>query len=118
MEGLFTLPGGLVEPGESLAQACLRELAEEVGVSARVIGLVRPVEVIERDADGRVAAHFVILAHAARWVSGEAIIGPEARAVRWVEPAEIASLPTTPGLPEIVQAALAMAGSVPAEGTP
>ena len=38
-EGLFSLPGGQVEPGETLAEAALRELMEEVGVEARLIGL-------------------------------------------------------------------------------
>lgn len=110
MADLFTLPGGLVEPGETLAEAALRELAEEVGVRARVIGVVRPVEVIERDEEGRVCAHFVIVSHAARWVSGEATIGPEAKAVRWVDLAQMEHLPTTPHLAEIARAALAMAG--------
>jgi 8-oxo-dGTP diphosphatase len=109
MNALFTLPGGLVEPGESLAQAAVRELREEVGVEARVIGFVGPVEVIHRDEDGRVRAHFVICAHAAEWISGEGEPGPEAGDVRWVGLDDLADLPTTPGLRDIVARALAIA---------
>jgi ADP-ribose pyrophosphatase YjhB (NUDIX family) len=111
MAALYSLPGGLVEPGETLAQAALRELREEVAVEAELVGFLRPVEIIERDADGRVRHHFVVLAHVARWVSGEGTVGLEAGDVRWIEEDEVTTLPTTPGLPGIVRDAFAyMAG--------
>ncbi|WP_349370257.1 NUDIX hydrolase [Salinarimonas sp.] len=109
MRGVFTLPGGLVETGEALAETAIRELAEEVGVAAEMIGPIRPVEILERDPDGRVRSHFVIQAHAARWLSGEGTVGPEAAAIRWVDGREVETLETTPGLPDIVRTAIAMA---------
>jgi 8-oxo-dGTP diphosphatase len=104
-EGVFSLPGGQVETGETLGQAALRELHEEVGVEAKLFGFVAPVELIEREADGRVKHHVVIIAHAARWVSGEPQTGPEAREIRWVRERDIAGLPTTPGLAGILEQA-------------
>jgi 8-oxo-dGTP diphosphatase len=104
-EGVFSLPGGQVETGETLGQAALRELHEEVGVEAKLFGFVAPVELIEREADGRVKHHVVIMAHAARWVSGEPQTGPEAREIRWVRERDIAGLPTTPGLAGILEQA-------------
>ena len=113
LAGQFSLPGGLVEPGETLAEAALRELREEVAVEAEILGLVRPVEVIERDAAGTVRRHFVVMAHAARWIAGEGEVGPEAAAIRWVRPGELAGLSTTADLDLVVCGALRRAGAPP-----
>lgn len=102
LRGVWTLPGGLVEPGETLAEAALRELAEEVGVVAKVLAVLKPTEIILRDADGLVRHHYVVHPHAALWQGGEAAAGPEALDVRWALPAELAALSTTPGLAETV----------------
>ncbi len=93
--GRFTLPGGVVEVGESLEEAALRETMEEVGVSARILGFNRHVEIVERDADGRVKLHYVVASFVGAWVAGEAAIGPEAAAVTWAARDEVAALPIT-----------------------
>ncbi|NBJ11380.1 NUDIX hydrolase [Microvirga arsenatis] len=113
-EGLFSLPGGMVEVGESLSEAALRELREEVGVEAEIIGLIAPVEFIERDEKGHIKHHVVIAAHAARWVSGEPQTGPEAKEIRWVTERDIADLPMTAGLDSILEQAFGIARRDPA----
>ena len=114
MELLYSLPGGLVEAGETLSEAALRELHEEVGVEADLLGFVDHVEAIERDAAGRVRHHFVICAHAARWRAGEPRIGSEATDVRWVREDEIAGFRTTPELARVLRKAFAMVKAMPA----
>jgi 8-oxo-dGTP diphosphatase len=104
-EGLFTLPGGVVEAGETLIEAVTREVCEETGVVIEPVALAGHREVIVRAADGRVERHFVILAFAARWVSGEPVLNDEIAEARWVRRSEIAGLRTTEGLTEIVAAA-------------
>ncbi|MFG1372632.1 NUDIX hydrolase [Xanthobacter oligotrophicus] len=105
--GLWSLPGGRVEPGETLAEAAVREVMEEVGVSADIVGLAAARDIIIRDKEGELAAHFVVIAHAARWRAGEPQPGAEAAEVGWFRPNEVAALPTTEGLAEVVaQAAL------------
>jgi 8-oxo-dGTP diphosphatase len=96
--GVFSLPGGLVETGESLESAALRELMEEVQVEAEVVGFVGHREVIDRDAEGRVRHHFVVATFAGRWRAGEGATGPEAGEIVWRAPERLGGLPTTPGL--------------------
>jgi ADP-ribose pyrophosphatase YjhB (NUDIX family) len=112
---VFSLPGGVVEPGETLAEAALRELREEVGIEATMLGFIAPIEVIERDEAGAVRRHFVVCAHAALWRSGEPSVGPEALELLWVGRDDLSALDTaagpatTPGLVPILEQAFAMA---------
>ncbi len=108
--GLYSLPGGLVEIGETVGEAAARELMEEVGVTARLLGLCGARDIIIPDDDGRIARHFVVLCFAARWIAGEGAISPEAADVRWTRRDEVPELPVTDGLVDIVAAAFRLAG--------
>jgi 8-oxo-dGTP diphosphatase len=105
MQGLFTLPGGGVEAGESLAEAVCREVREETGLTIEAGALAGYREVITRDDAGRVQRHFVILTFAARWVAGEPRLNEELLEARWIRPAGLPELSTTEGLAEIVASA-------------
>lgn len=107
-QALFSLPGGVVEIGETLQDAALREVMEEVGVAAEIVGFVDHAEVIQRDSDGSIKRHFVITCFAGRWISGEGHTSAEAGAVLWVDPDAMGSIPTTKGLPTTLRKAKAV----------
>jgi 8-oxo-dGTP diphosphatase len=96
--GLYSLPGGALEAGETPPEAALRELSEEVGLEAEIVALV------ERIALGP----YLIVAFVGRWLRGEARVGPEASDVVWIDPATIGDYPTTPGLAPIIAKAAAL----------
>jgi ADP-ribose pyrophosphatase YjhB (NUDIX family) len=105
---VYTVPGGVVETGETLADAVVREVREETALAIEPVALAGHREVIMRDAQGAVERHFVILCFAARWLSGEPVLNDELDDARWLEPAALAGLETTEGLAEIVTAAVAL----------
>jgi ADP-ribose pyrophosphatase YjhB (NUDIX family) len=107
-KGIYTLPGGVVESGETLTQAAIREVREETQVLIEPVTLAGYREMIARDEQGTVVRHFVILCFAARWLAGEPVPDPnEIAEAAWRDPAELDGLKTTAGLREIIAEAMA-----------
>jgi 8-oxo-dGTP diphosphatase len=103
--GLYTLPGGGVELGETLEQAVIREAREETGLDIEPVFLAGYRQVITHDAAGGIERHFVILPFAARWLTGEVALNEELAEAHWLLPDEVSRLKTTEGLADIVTAA-------------
>lgn len=85
-QGQWSIPGGRVEPGEAVTAAALRELREETGVEAELLGLVAVIDYITPE------RHYVLIDYAARWVSGEPAAGDDAADAKFVSLADIESL--------------------------
>jgi len=103
--GTWTMPGGVVEAGETMIEALIREIAEETAMVVEPVALAGYRDVVVRDDDKRVSRHFVIMCFATRWISGEPQLNEELAEARWLKPEELSGLKTTEGLAEIVAAA-------------
>ena len=89
-QGKWSIPGGVVEVGEPLEEAVIRETLEETGLTVEEPRLVDLVYQIDRDAEGKVKYHFVIIDYLAEPVSGEMHHHDDALDARWVHPRDFA----------------------------
>jgi 8-oxo-dGTP diphosphatase len=99
LEGAWSLPGGRIEWGERAAHAALRELKEETGCEADIVGLVDVVDGIWPD------RHYVLIDYAARWRVGEPFAGDDARDARFFSPSELAEVGLWSETQRIIEAA-------------
>jgi 8-oxo-dGTP diphosphatase len=106
--GLWSLPGGRIEPGEPARAAALREIREETGVVAELAGVLDVHDVIRRDRAGGLASHYLLAVFYGRWVSGEPIAGDDASAARFFPADTVSELPMTDGAAGFVRRAAAL----------
>ncbi len=83
-KGFYSLPGGAIELGESIEEALKREVLEETGLSIEILNLYTVTSYVERDCEGRVKYHYVIIVYLARARDEIARPGKEVTDVRWV----------------------------------
>jgi 8-oxo-dGTP diphosphatase len=108
-ENQWSLPGGRLEWGERARDAALRELREETGCTAEIVGLVDVVDaVMTASAGGEPWGHYLLIDYAARWLAGEPQAGDDAREARFFAPGEIAQLGVWDQTLRIIAAARAM----------
>ena len=107
--GRWSLPGGLVELGETTAEAARREVAEECGIAVRVAAVAGVVDRVIRDDRGRIQYHYVLVDYLAYAESDAICAGTDAADVRWVRAEDLHALDVTEGLRDMVGRAMALA---------
>ncbi len=106
--GLWSLPGGHVEPGEKAQDAARREVLEETGIDARIDGLVGVHDVIINDAAGGLRTHYVLAVYFGRWIAGDAMAASDSLAAQFFSLASIDTVPMTPDAQVIIRKAVAL----------
>jgi mutator protein MutT len=87
--GQWSIPGGLVELGESTEQTLVREVREETGLEVESAELIDVVGNAVRDEAGKIEYHFVIIDYLTKIKGGTLKAGTDAEELKWVELAEV-----------------------------
>jgi len=106
LQGQWSVPGGLVETGETTREALIREIREETSLIVEPLDLVEVFERILRDGDSRVQYHFVVIDYLCRIVSGEACPGTDVSEIRWVPLEKLQELGITPETHDVIHKGL------------
>jgi ADP-ribose pyrophosphatase YjhB (NUDIX family) len=106
LPGKWSLPGGLLELGETTAEAARREVAEECGLDVEIVGLAGILDRVVHDAHGRIRYHWVLVDYLARPRGGTLCAGDDAADARWVAIDEVAQYDTTDGLMDMIKRAV------------
>ena len=105
-KGLWALPGGSQEFGETLEQAAIRELNEETGLVAHSADFLTILEPMRVNEDGKTISHYVLAVFVSRNVEGEAFAADDAEEVRWVSLNELGQLEFTRNAEALIRAQL------------
>jgi 8-oxo-dGTP diphosphatase len=109
LEGEWSIPGGMLEIGETILEGVQRELLEETAIEVKVLDLIEVFERLTRDEAGKLKYHFVILDYLCEAVRGEARAGSDVTDVAWALEAELNAYSLTPTATRVIQKAFEMA---------
>jgi ADP-ribose pyrophosphatase YjhB (NUDIX family) len=106
LKGRWNLPGGVVEVGETLHEALVRELLEETGLEVEVGPVIEVFDRITRDADGRVRFHYVLVDYLCWPVAGTLRAGSDVDDARWAQAGNLAAFDVTDKAAAVVTRAM------------
>ena len=110
-KGEWSLPGGLLELGESLVDAVKREIKEETNLDIEVGPVIETFDRVHRDAAGKIRYHFVIVDYVCWPITGDASPGSDAEAVAWVTASDIDSYNVNAHAKGVIEKGLRVLGS-------
>lgn len=111
LEGQWSIPGGLLEVGETLMEGVRRELREETGLEVRPLELIEVFERIELDANGKPRYHYVVLDYFCERADGEACAGSDVTHVAWARQEELEQYSLSAAATRVISKAFEMARS-------
>jgi 8-oxo-dGTP diphosphatase len=106
LQGEWSIPGGLVETGETTKEAIIREVREETGLTVETLKMIEVLERILRDKEARVQYHFVLIDYLCRVISGEAHAASDVSELRWASLDQLNSLAVAPETCLVIRKAL------------
>ena len=109
--GEWSIPGGMLEIGETLVEGLRRELAEETGIEVRVLDLIEVFERIVLDAAGRPQYHYVVLDYLCEAIGGNARAGSDVTAVAWANGSELAQYSLAPTAMLVIEKAFELSSA-------
>ncbi len=112
LAGQWSLPGGMLEVGETVREAAIREAKEETGLDVECGELLGVFDRVLRDAEGRVQYHYVLIDFLCRVTGGELHAGGDASEVKWFSAEEMDALPLMKDTKEVIQIGFAKAAQI------
>jgi 8-oxo-dGTP diphosphatase len=111
--GKWSIPGGMVELGETLSEAIKREVLEECGIEIELADVVAVLERVIRREDERVRYHYVLVDFLGYWKGGDLQPASDILEARWADPGEMETLEMTERTEKVVYEVM---GLSPKEG--
>ena len=117
LKGYWSIPGGLLEVGEQLADAVVREVREETGLDVKPISVVEIFERILRDTKGVPEYHYVLIDYLCKVTGGELKASDDAVNVEWVRRKDLPARKVTEGTLDVIERAFVKKSAKPSKAT-
>ncbi|HTM52296.1 MAG TPA: NUDIX hydrolase [Bryobacteraceae bacterium] len=112
LKGFWSLPGGVLEVGETLVEGLRREMREETGLEIETLSVVEIFERIMRDASGAAEYHYVLIDYLCRVTGGTLEAGDDVSEACWVERERLGEYRITEGSVPVIEKAFDVAADL------